>query len=485
MPARQVRVQDGVPPEALDAYARLVNELEIPVTFGRRAIGEAELLAANPPDFTATHRDRTDMALVTIDPGEAMDLDQAVFIEREGAGYLVHYAIADVGAWVRPGSSIDAEAHRRGQTWYAPHRRYPLHPPALSEKAASLLADGVPRPAMLWRMRLNDAGELVGTSLERALVVNREKLSYREAQDRIDSNRASESLQLLREVGTLRQLIEAERGGISLTLPDQEVSASDDQWRVEYRSNLPVEEWNAQISLLTGIAAARTMLEGRLGVVRTLPPATPSSLAKLRRIARGLRIPWQRGADYASFVRSLDVARPAHLAMMVNCTMLFRGAGYLAFDGEEPDGDVEHAALATPYAHTTAPLRRLVDRYVLEVCHSLLNDIDVPGWARETLPRLPDEMAASDARAKKFERAVIDLTEALELAGRVGEEFWGTVVDVNDGRAVVHINDPAVESIVTGADDLLGRRVRVRLTESDPGTSLVRFEVVRGESAGE
>ena len=460
---------EGVPADLVDALARLRDELGVPEAFPDDALAEADRLASDPPDF-ADHRDATDIPFVTIDPASSMDLDQAVHIERTATGFLVHYAIADVGAWVRPGGAIDAEAHRRGQTYYAPNAKSPLHPPHLSESAASLLADGRARPAMLWQLDLDAAGNLVGTQLTRAMVTNREKLSYEGVQKALDDGSAGESLQLLREVGTLRQGTEAARGGVSLNLPEQEVVAEDDHWRLEFRALLPVENWNAQISLLTGIAAAQLMIGAKVGVLRTLPPTDKASLNKLRHVATSLGIRWPGGMSYPDFVRSLDPAKSRHLAMMTACTALFRGAGYTAFDGRLPDGNLTHAALATPYAHTTAPLRRLVDRYVLEVCHSIANGSAIPAWARQALAALPDEMATSDARAKKFERGVVDLVEVLVLRDRVGESFDGVVTSLDPKRRIgsVQIADPAVEGQASGlARNSLGQQVQVTLESAD------------------
>ena len=183
----------------------------------------------------------------------------------------------------------------------------------------------------------------------------------------------------------------------------------------------------------------------------------PARCARLRATAKALRISWPAELDYPEFVRSLDPALPAHAAMLNACTMLFRGAGYQAFDGEVPL-DAEHAALATDYAHCTAPLRRLVDRYVGEVCLALCAGTPVPAWVREALPALPAEMAAADRRAKKYERSVVDLVEVVLLAPRVGELFPATVVDVDEQRrhGTVVVADPAVEARVAGRGPAAG-----------------------------
>ncbi|HSN10988.1 MAG TPA: RNB domain-containing ribonuclease, partial [Propionibacteriaceae bacterium] len=373
---------------------------------------------------------------------------------------------------------VDVEAHARGETLYAPDHRAALHPPVLSEGAASLLADGKPRPALLWTVELDAQGEKTSAKVERTLVTSRARLSYAEVQEQLDAGEATDSLHLLEIVGRLRQGIEAERGGISLQTPEQEITAQGDDWKLEYRAPLPLEGWNAQISLLVGAAAADIMIEGRIGILRTLPPAEQSGIDKLRHTAKGLHISWPGDLSYPDFVRSLDPHKPTHLAMLNACTVLFRGAGYTAFDGSLPDGNLVHGALAMHYAHATAPLRRLVDRYVGETCVALCAGTPVPEWVRTQLSSLPSLMAQSDARAKKYERGIIDLLEALVLSTRVGSEFTGTVVEIDkDGvDGVVVIEDPAVEARVTGATRL-GEEATVRLVAADVTTGKVTFEL--------
>lgn len=252
-----------------------------------------------------------------------------------------------------------------------------------------------------------------------------------------------------------------------------------DGWRVEYRSPLTVEGWNAQVSLLTGMAAAEMMIAGRVGIVRTLPPADERSVAKLRATAKGLSIPWPSTMGYPDFVRSLDVTKPSHLAMMTACTSLFRGAAYTVVDEMTVGTNLKHNALAANYAHCTAPLRRLVDRYVGEVCVHLCDRTPVPQWVLDGLAELPRVMSDSDHRAKKFERGVTDLVEALMMSTRVGEEFTATVVEADGkGHGTISIADPATEAKIT-ADGLdLGREVRVRLEAVDLVKGSTTFQVV-------
>jgi exoribonuclease R len=210
-----------------------------------------------------------------------------------------------------------------------------------------------------------------------------------------------------------------------------------------------------------------------------LPPADPRALAKLRRTARALGIAWPKARGYPDFIRSLDPGNPRDIAMMTACTMVLRGAGYVAFDGAVPEHS-DHAALAAQYTHATAPLRRLVDRYTGEVCLALSAGTPVPPWVLEALPGLPATMQTSSQRAGRYENAVLDLAEAIVLAPRVGEEFEGAIVEV-DGkdphRGDVMLAAPAILARIESTDALpLGDRVRARLVEADPATRAIRFE---------
>src|SRR3954452_5367162 len=128
--------------------------------------------------------DRTDIPFVTIDPATSMDLDQALHIERDGDGYVVHYAIADVAAFVTPGDPVDEEAHRRGETLYGADSKVPLHPKVLSEDAASLLPGQV-RPALLWTIHVDADGEGTDVDVVRARVRSTAKLDYEGVQQQL------------------------------------------------------------------------------------------------------------------------------------------------------------------------------------------------------------------------------------------------------------------------------------------------------------
>lgn len=439
------------------------------------AVEAAAGAAAAAPSMPS--RDLTSLPFFTIDPVGSTDLDQAMHLERDGEGYRVRYAIADVPAFVAPGGPVDVEARRRGQTIYAPDRRIPLHPTVISEDAGSLLPGQV-RPAFVWDLLLDADGEVRSADVGRALVRSVQRLDYEGVQQVVDvaSGRPDdERLLLLKAVGEKRIRLEQARGGASLSLPDQEVVAVDGGYALRLRPPLPAEDWNAQISLMTGMAAAAIMLAGEVGILRTMPAPQSGALARFRRQAAALGARWPAGTSYGAFLRSLDRDDPRSLALIHEATALFRGAGYTPFEGAVPEL-ADHAAVAAPYAHVTAPLRRLVDRFGLVVCEALCRDEQVPVWVREALPTLPALMAASDATANAVDRACTDAVEAFVLGDRVGETFGAVVVDVHDGGGGrVQLVDPAVLARVRGEVEL-GAALRVRLVEADVRARSVEFE---------
>ncbi|MGC0416584.1 VacB/RNase II family 3'-5' exoribonuclease [Embleya sp. AB8] len=487
MPRRHLHIRSADGDRLRAGFTRLRADLGLPGPFTPEVLAEADAAARRGPVFA--RRDLTELPFLTIDPAESLDLDQAMHLVRRGAGYRVHYAIADVAAWVTPGGALDAETMRRVETLYLPDERIPLHPPTLSEAAASLLP-GQDRPALVWVLDLDEAGDLVGTDVFRALVRSRARFDYARVQHTIEAGTAEKPLALLAEIGRLREARESDRGGVSLPIPEQEIVEHGDTWRLEYRAPIPAEGWNAQISLLTGIAAADLMTQAGIGILRTLPEPPPDALAQVRRVGRALDVAWPEGGTYGAVIRSLDPDNPRHAAFLQEATGLLRGAGYTAFDAGAPE-QARHAAVADEYAHVTAPLRRLVDRYAGEICVSLVGGTEVPEWVGARLYELPKAMETGDRRAHEVEREAVALVEAVVLADHVGDEFDAVVVDLNErgDGGTVQLAEPAVRARFDGPGLGLGERVRVRLTEANDVRRRVRFAPARltdtaDESAG-
>ena len=537
MSRKRLSTYTAPPAEVVRALDELRARYEVPTAFPPEALAEAEAAATSwaqdgPARLLADGaRDARDLELVTIDPPGSMDLDQAVLLERlpawsEAAGtsvgdapgsaatYRIHYAIASLATFVTPGGALDAELSRRGETIYAPDAATPLHPEVLSHGAASLLED-VDRPACLWTIDLDARGEVVSARVERALVRSRARLTYGQVQAAIDgegtlpSSTPTDLPGLLAEIGRLRLEREVARGGISMTTPEQVVevteaagSAEDSEsaeapgpsgYRLAYRVPVPAEQYNAQISLLTGMCAARIMVECGVGILRTLPPARPEDYARLRRVAAALGIDWPAAQPYSELVRGLDHAVPAHAAFMDQAMSLLRGSGYLAFgaggvgvpaDDEASDAEeAVHSAIAARYAHVTAPLRRLVDRYGEEVCIAACAQAPVPEWVLQALPDLPDVMEQTGKRARAIGRGALTALEALVLRGHEGEVFDGVITSERDGRGELVLAEPAVVTEVRrgsgqSGDRLpIGERVRVRLLSADPAAG-IRFQLL-------
>ena len=439
----------------------------------------AEQVARRPrPDA----EDATAVPFVTIDPSGSRDLDQAVLVERVGDGFRVQYAIADLGSVVAPGGAIDLEARRRGQTIYLPDGRVPLHPPVLSEGACSLLVDQV-RPAAVWTIDVDATGAAGDASVRRALVRSVAQLDYEGVQASFDAGSPHPSIEPLRDLGRLRLALRASLGAIELALPEQEVVRADDDWAVRVRRRTDVDAWNAEVSLLTGMAAAQLMLGAGVGLLRTLPPAEDEAREAFLSTARTLGAPLPPGATPSEVLVALDPGQPASIALMREATGLLRGAGYEAFDGAPPQQPT-HAGIGAPYAHVTAPLRRLADRFGTEVCLAICAGADVPEWVLEALPSLGDVMHASDRRASAADRAAIDLAEVWELSGRVGETFDAIVVRADDGGGEVMLLEPPVVARCSGAGLPEGRRVTVRLTGFDETRRSIDLAYEKGHEQG-
>ena len=463
-------------------FGALRRELGLPEGFPAAAQREADEAAAAPlPAVT----DQTDVPFVTVDPATSRDLDQAMHLgRRPGGGYRVRYAIADVATHVRPGGPLEEETWRRGQTVYLPDGNVPLHPHTLSEGAASLLPEQ-DRAAVVWTIDLDSDGDTVAVALERARVRSRAKLDYQGVQRDADAGRLPEPIALLPEIGALLTARGLRRGAINLPLPEQEVEPDGDGWRLVLRGPAPMEDHNAQISLLTGMAAADIMLAGRIGLLRTMPPPKPEAVDRLRLAAVPLGIDWPAALSVGEVLARLDPSQPRAAAFIDQAAELMRGAGYTAFDGDLPE-QPEHGGVAATYAHVTAPLRRLADRYATEVCLALHEGREVPDWARAALPKLPEVMATTDRTASAATRGAIDLAEAVLLEHRVGETFEAAVVDVDappNGEAkpgrtpggTVALDAPPVRARCTG-ELPLGERVPVRLVTADPTQRKVLFE---------
>ncbi|MCX4985755.1 RNB domain-containing ribonuclease [Streptomyces sp. NBC_00572] len=470
MRRRQMHMSREAQDDLLKALQQLRAELKASTEFPAHVLeaAEAAKAAVQLPAKDATH-----LPLFTIDPPTSKDLDQAMHLERRpGGGYRVHYAIADVAAFVRPGGPLDAEAHDRIETLYFPDLKVPLYPPSISEGPASLLPDQVV-PALLWQHDLDADGNVTDSTVSRAKVRSLAKLNYKKVQQDIEAGTASESVALLREIGKLREAVEAARGGVAVNLPDQEVTLEDGSFRLSYVAALPVEGWNEQISLMTGMAAARIMLDSGTGILRTQKEqADPDVVRRVHDIAKLLGIDWKPGVSYAALVNSLDPADRKHMAFLSEATAMLLKAEYTTFRDHHIPKHTMHAAIAAPYTYCTAPLRRLIDRYTGELCVAACAGQAPPNWVLDALYCLPCDMARG--KGKVADRRAVDLAEAAVLKNRVNEVFGGMVINTDaeidePKKGTVHLAEPAVMGRITSGVELdLGASVQAKLTRADP-----------------
>jgi exoribonuclease R len=445
----QIRVQDRVPP-----------------MFPPEVLQAAEQAAARPP--SNDHRDRTDIPFVTLDPEASTDLDQAFAIERDRHDLRLFYAIADVPWFVRPGDPLDVEAWSRGVTVYLPDGRAPLYPPALSEGAASLLADG-DRPAVVFSVRVDGDGEATLDHVERCLIRSRAKLGYETAS-------AADLPEHFDEFAARVQSAEDERGAARVDTPQQEVEPEGGGlFSLVFKPRLSNEDSNAAMSLATNLAVAGVLLRARTGLFRVLAEPDDGAVRHLRFVAKALDLDWPPEMELKTLERTLHDNDPKHAAFMMAVRRSIGGATYAPFeDGVTP----WHSAMAATYCHVTAPLRRLGDRYVLEAILAVVNGDKVPDHCVDAFQRLPETMNKAGNRAAAVERDAIDLVEAVVLRGREGQLFDAVVTNRDDRGVQMQLVDPIVVARVNAHHVEPGDDIRVRLISVEPEARQVHFERV-------
>ena len=199
------------------------------------------------------------------------------------------------------------------------------------------------------------------------------------------------------------------------------------------------------------------------------------AIGRLRHSARAMGVPWAGDVTLAAFERTLDPADPRHAAIMLAIRRAGGGARYVPF---EADVVPWHSAMAATYAHATAPLRRLADRYVCLAALAVANGRPVPDEVAGAFTELPAVMEAADTTGSRLDRGVLDLVESVVLRDRVGQTFVAVVTDVDDRGARIQLSDVAVVARVNARGVEPGDELRVKLIESSPEQRLVRFDRV-------
>jgi len=454
------------PTHALGRGLALIRtQFRIPETFPPAVLAEAETAAVRAP---GDHVDRTAIPFVTLDPASSTDLDQALAIDRAGKDLLLHYAIADVAWFVDDDGAIDREAWARGTSQYLPDGKAPLYPPVLSERAASLLPDG-PRPAVVFTVRVAPDGCVKLDGVERAIVRSRAKLAYDNVRD----------TDLPPDFAALAERIQAaddRRGASRVDPPEQEVhQAETGDFELTFRPRLQSEDRNAAMSLACNLAVADALLAHHTGLFRVMAPPDQPAIRRLRFTARAFGLVWPEAETLGQFQKNLSANDPREAAFMLAARRAGVGASYAPY---EPGVVPWHVAMAATYAHATAPLRRLADRYVVRAALAIANGQPVPDAVTQAFAKLPPVMARADALGGQIERAVVDLAEAVMLKGCEGRVFPAIVTDVDERGARMQLRDQPVVARIAAHAIQPGDAITVRLVATDPERRLIQFDRV-------
>ncbi len=484
----RTRLPDDVHGDFREGFAKLRSDFDVPGAHPDEVNAAAEAAASRPFDVVQPgraperwqHVDRTDVDFRTLDPASSTDLDQAFAIERSGDDVILHYAIADVGWFVRHGDVIDREAWNRGVTVYMPDGRAGLHPDRIAEDAGSLLP-GSSKPAIVFTVRVANDGAVKLDGAERAMVRNRAKLAYSTVTPD-DLPAGFDELSLRIERG------EQARGADRIQWPEQEVVHDGDGFSLRFRPRNEAENQNAAMSLATNMAIADALWSAGSGLFRTMPPVDERRLGRLRHTARAFGLDWEQGVSLGDFERSLPAGDPRTSAFQLAIRRASGGASYTPFsdfadadgpkDGGVKDGKPWHAALAATYVHATAPLRRLADRYVIEATLAIANGREVPDEIQSAFAELPRAMRSGDSVANRVDRAAIDLAEAILLQGREGEVFDAVVTDEDNRGARVQICEPAVVARTVARRVDPGDDIKVKLASVDVNERKIELERV-------
>ena len=474
-----------------DGLADIRRTADLPGAFSADAEREADAAVRAGIDWSGRVDLRAE-AFATLDPATSTDLDQAFALALDGDTYVLRYAIADVGAVVRRGTALEAEAWKRGSTLYLPDEKIAQYPRQLSEGAASLLPDQ-DRAAIVLTVLLGPDLTPLLRSVERAVIRSKAKLAYEKCSP-------AEAHALLPGFAALMAESDQLRGAERVERPEQEIEhdpSAPGELLLRFRSLTESERANAAMSLAANLAVASLFVDRGLGLFRDLDDPSSRDVASLRRTARALGLAWADGEELRDVLRRLQPHNPVDATFSLAVRRAGGGAVYRMYRSSDvrangvggvgslrsvgktgrPDGPW-HAAMGAPYAHATAPLRRLADRYVLDLAVLLMGGGAPSDDDLATLDRLPPIMSAVGTLASRVERDCIDLVEAVRLLGREGEVFAGVVAEDAGPTSVVHLVDEGIRVRLRLADAVAGEKIRLRLLAADPAKRLLSFEAL-------
>jgi len=460
-----VRIRADLTDDIVEGLQAIRRQFKVPAEFPAEVVQAAEAAAKRKP---ADHVDRTDWPFVTLDPATSTDLDQAFHIETSGSDIVLHYAIADVAWFVDDGDPVDTESWQRGMTQYLPDGKAGLYPPVLAEGAASLLPDGN-RPAIVFHVRVGTDGNSKLDGVERSVIRSQAKLAY-------ESVTPGQLPKAFPELARRVAAAEDARGAARIEPVEQQVAVTaNGGYEILYRPRLQSEDDNAAMSLTTNMAIADALFAAGTGLFRVMKEPDQRDEQRLRHTARALGIDWPTATSLRDFQRTLDSTSPKEAAFLMAIRRSSGGASYVPFaPGDRP----WHSAVAATYAHGTAPLRRLADRYVVMATLAVGNGRAVPDDVAAAFPKLPDVMRRADDTAGQIERAVIDLAEVALLSAQTQHTLTAVVTDVDDRGARIQLCDLPVMTRVAANHIVPGDEIRVRVVSTDIPTRTAKLERV-------
>jgi ribonuclease R len=490
-----------------------IHAHEIPQAFSPAALREAE---DAKPATLAGREDWRKLPLVTIDPPDAKDHDDAVHAEPDPdpnnkGGHVVTVAIADVAFYVRPGSALDRDALTRGNSVYFPDRVVPMLPERISNDLCSLVP-GEPRGALAVRMVIAPDGRKRSHSFHRILMRSAAKLNYVQAQAAIDGRPDDTTGPLLASV--LKPLYEAyatvkrardERDPLDLDIPERKILLKPDGTvdRVIVPERLDAHKLIEEFMILANVAAAEMLEKKALPLIyRVHDEPTLEKVHNLQEFLKTLDLPFAKSGALrpALFNRVLAQVKGHDSEPLVNEVVLRSQA-----QAEYSADNYGHFGLnLRRYAHFTSPIRRYAD---LIVHRALIRGLGLGEGAlpetetMETLSEVAAQISVTERRAMKAERETADRLIAHFLADRIGASFQGRISGVTRAGLFVKLSDTGADGLIpirtlgteyfnydetrhalvgsrSGAMHRLGDVVDVRLVEAAPVAGALRFELL-------
>ncbi|PHR94224.1 MAG: ribonuclease R [Robiginitomaculum sp.] len=492
----------------------------IPLGFSGDELAEAQSLTL--PKLDKYRKDIRDIPLLTIDPDDAKDFDDAIFARpddnaRNEGGHIVWVAIADVSAYVRPGSALDKGAFKRGNSVYLPDRVEPMLPEELSADLCSLRPNE-DRACLAVRMRFNAQGDKIDHKFVRGLMRSHARLTYSQAQTvfKRDGEIAKEAVpvtDILSDIFaayTSVKIARERRGPLNIEMPERRVRVDEkgNVTSIEVRERFDAHKLVEEFMIQANVAAAQALDSKNAELIyRVHEPPGYDKLQGLSDFLPALDLKWSMGERVTPkrFNRLIEKARENDLAETVSMSVL--RTQMQAYYGPKNGG---HFGLnLTHYAHFTSPIRRYADLIVHRALIKAFNLGD-DGSSAEELTRLKEiseHISDTERRAMAAERDAKDRYVAAYLQDRVGAEFEGRIAGVTgaglfvqldetgaDGFAPVsqlglerYIFDEKSKSLIgaeTGGTYKFGRRVTVRLLEATPLTGGLLFEILTKPEKG-